>query len=354
MKKWFTVFRNRSDLPEMTLPLALLMILIVLGSAVLASKFAAYGLVGILLSAVMLIISVTAYALLIILWRKLAVIAAAPLSAAMMLYFDASVFAMTVISLSTLFLAYTIAVSVLSREGRYRRTMTFSLAVVVTMLLAGTAWIGLNYDSYSGFFLSFREGIAEMIRTAYSNTASVQIYTQSLDTAAVQLTESDITSAAASVTAAIPAYAAMAGLLFAWLTDGLLRFVLTQLDAIDDFLPRTHRITLPKYYAIAHIAVTLLMVSTSPEYNPLIYAVLRSLFLAMVLPCLYIGCVKLRRGIMIRLYFIHGKRAISLFILIFTVMLIGVSNFVVFFSLAGAVYTLRFHRKMKERLCDSI
>lgn len=354
MKKWFTVFRNRSDLPEMTLPLAILMILIVLSSGVLALKSVRCGIVGAVLFVVMMVVSITAYVLLIILWRKLAVIAAAPLSAVVMLCFDCSVFGMAVLSLSTLFLAYTLAVSVLSGEDRYRRTMIFSLAVILTMLLAGTAWIGLNYDSYGEFFLSFREELAEQIKAVYANASFSQIYTRSLDTVPVQITESEAVSLVASIMAAIPAYTAMAGLLFAWLVDGMLRFVLAQLDAIDDFLPRTHRITLPKYYAIGHITVTLLMMFTSPVYNPLIYTVLRSLFLSGFLPCLYIGCVKLRRSVMIRLYFIHGKRAISLFILLFTVMLVGVSNFAVFFSLVGAVCTLRFHRKMKERLCDSI
>lgn len=354
MKKWFTVFRNRSDLPEMTLPLAILMILIVLSSAVLALKSVRCGVAGAFLFVGMMVVSITAYVLLIILWRKLVVIAAAPLSAAVMLCFDSSVFGMTVLSLSTLFLAYTLAVSVLSGEDRYRRTMIFSLAVIFTMLLAGTAWIGLNYDSCGDFFLSLRAELAERIKTVYSNTASSQIYTQSLDTVPVQIAESEVASTVASIMAAIPAYAAMAGLLFAWFVDGLLRFVLAQLNAIDDFLPRTHRITLPKYYAIGHITITLLMVFTSPVYNPLIYTVLRSLFLSLFLPCLYIGCVKLRRNVMIRLYFIHGKRTISLFILLFTVMLVGISNFSVFFSLVGAVCTLRFHRKMKERLCDSI
>lgn len=355
VKNRFAVFRNRSDLPEMTLPLAAAVLFFAVGSAVLAAKLPALGTAGMFLSPVMTVLSVVWYVLLIILWRKVAAMAVTPFSAVCMLCADVSVFAMTVASLGTLFLAYTMAVSVLSREGRYRRILTASLAASVTMLLGAAAWVGMHYESPDAFLAVLRESIQSLIRNSYETVVTSEIYTQSLSAGVpVTVTESDVSAEAASVMGAIPAYFVMAGLLTAWLADGLTRFFLVQLDAIDDFLPPTHRITLPKAYAAVHIAVTLLMTATSPVHNPLLYAVLRSLFLSMVLPCLYIGCVKLRRGIMIRLYFIHGKRTLSLFLMIFTVMLIGVSNFVVFFSLSGSVFVLRFHRKIEKRLCDNM
>jgi len=355
MKKLFAVFRNRNDLPEMTIPLVILTALTVIVSNLLAYKLMRQGAYGIILSGAMLIVSVTAYVLIILLWRKFAALAVTPLTAAALLFFNVPYFYIITSVLASLFIAYSSAVSVISKDTRYKRIFTSALSLAVVALLVGTAYIGLNYDSYSSFFQHMREQVSDFIQK-YLTSAAEQAYTQRLDggSSAADISWSATESAAAMVITTIPAYAVMLCTVAAWFCDAFLRLVLSQLGAIEDFIPYTHRITLPKYYAFAHIAVTFLMFFTSPEKNPLIYAVIQNIFLSMCLPCLYIGCVKLRRAVMIRLYFFHGKRAASVFALLLIFMLFGTSNFIIFMSLAGSVFTIKFYRKLADRICDSI
>lgn len=351
MKRLFRVFRNRSDLPEMTLPLVVLTFFAILLSAVLAVKSAASGSYGLLLAPLLLLTTTTAYALLILLWRKLAALAASPLTVLALLLSGASLFSVAAVALSTLFLAYTVAVSALSGEGRYRRMFSLSLSVVAAMLLCAAAWVGLHYDTLSAFLLAVRETVAEMIQKAYAGRGSLVSATQSLTAPETPvLSEGDLNTAVSSLLAMIPAAFVMTGTVLAWLCDGLFRAVLKQLGAIDDFLPRTHRITLPRYYAAAHLAVTVLMLWTPSTRNPLLYAAIRNLFLSLCLPCLYVGCVKVRRYLMIRLYFFHGKRTLASLLLFMAASLMGVGSFLLIFSFAGAVLTLRYHRKMRQRV----
>lgn len=349
MKKRFAVFRNRDDLPEMTLPLAVLTLLTIPVSAAFGAKAAGYGSYGTVLSVGLLTLSTTAYAALILLWRRLAAIAATPLSVFALLWSGASRFTTAALSLGILFLAYTLAVSALSKETRYRRTATLSCAVVLCILLAGTAQIGLRFASFGDFMRFFREWVGERAALLLETRAS-SLSTRALETFSTAVSEQETAAATASLAALVPVCLGTAGALYAWATEGLLRILLTQFQVVEKFFPRTHRITLPKLHAALCIGSAALALSTSAEANPLLYAVLRNLFLAMAPPCLYLGCVKLRRYIMIRLYFLRGKRAASIFLLLFIVMALGASAFAILFSLLGAVCALRYHRKMEERI----
>lgn len=352
MKKRFAVFRNRDDLPEMTLPLAVLTLLTIPVSAAFGAKAAGYGSYGAILSVGLLTISTTAYAALILLWRRLAAIAATPLSVLALLWSGASRFTTAALSLGILFLAYTLAVSALSKETRYRRTATLSCAVVLCILLAGTAQIGLRFSSFGDFMRFFREWVVERASLLLEARAS-SFSTETLETFSTAVSEQETTAAAASLAALTPVCIGTAGALYAWATEGLLRILLAQFHVVEDFLPRTHRITLPKLHAVLCIGITALMLFTSAEANPLLYAVLRNLFLTTAPPCLYLGCVKLRRHIMIRLYFLRGKRTASIFLLLFVVMALGASAFAILFSLLGAACALRYYRRMGERSCKN-
>ncbi len=330
----FSVMRRRDDLPAMTLPLAALMMAVTLLFTSIAGRLAS-DLVGTAAALPFLALSTCMYSLIILLWRRFASLLVTPLSFAAMLLTGSTLFAAVTITLSTLFTSYVFAVSLISREPKFQRLGSLSVAAALCLVLTVVAYAGFHAPSYDAFVTLCMDGLSGLLGSAYGAVP----------------TESYIREAARNILVMTPAYTAVLSIAFAWFTETMAKSMFRLLNCCDLFIGITHRITLPLPYAVIYASAFLLTMMTVPEQYPFLYTMLNSLVIAMMLPCAAVGISMTLRKIRVRMYYASQKRALTVLLMMFAFAAMGVINAVMILSVAGAYFVIAdfFRKRRKQR-----
>ena len=333
--KVFSVMRRRDDLPAMTLPLAVLMMAATLLFTSIAGRLASSDMAGTAASLPFLSLSVCLYALIILLWRRLASLLVTPLSFAAMLFTGSSLFAAVTISLSVLFTSYVFAVSLISRESKFQRLGSLAFSAALCIVLTTVAYAGFHADSFDAFVGMCMDTLSGLLGTAYGMPAG----------------ESYIREAARTILVMTPAYTAALSVALAWFTEMLTKSMFRLLNCCDLFIGITYRITLPFPYAVIYITVFFLTMMTVPEQAPFVHTLLNSLMIAMMLPCTAVGVSMTLRKLRARMYYASQKRALTSMLMVMAFAAMGVIHAVMILSVAGAYFVIAdfFRKRRKQR-----
>jgi len=332
--KVFSVMRRRDDLPAMTIPLAVLMTAAVVLLTSAAGHLASDA-VGTLAALPFLALAACLYALIILLWRRLASLLVTPLTFAAMLLSGSAMFVAVTVTLSILFTSYVYAVSLIAREPKFQRLGSLSIAAAVCITLVTVAYAGLHAPSYAAFVGLCMDGLSSLLGTAYGMAP----------------TESYVREAARNILVLTPAYLSVISLALAWFTETMAKSMFRLLGCSDLFIGITHRITLPLPYAVIYAAAFLLTVMTVPEQAPLLYTLLNSLVLSMMLPCAAVGTTMILRKIRVRMYYASQKRGLTTMLMVMAFAAMGIVNAVMILSVAGAYFVIAdfFRKRRKQR-----
>ena len=284
--RMFSVMRRRDDLPEMTIPLVVLMTAGTLVLASAAGRLASEDLPGAAAALPFVAVATCLYALIILLWRKAASLCATPLTFAAMILSGSSLFAAVTITLSTLLMSYVFAMSLISREPKFKRIGSLTAAAAVCLALTAVAFAGFRAESYEAFVALCMDGLSALLGNAYGMPA----------------TESYVREAARGILVLAPALTVVLATAFAWFTELLAKSMFRLLACTDLFIGITHRITLPVPFAVIYASAFLLTMMTVPEQAPLLYTLLNSVMIAMMLPCTAVGISITLRKIRARMY----------------------------------------------------
>ncbi|MGN1346344.1 MAG: hypothetical protein ACI4V1_06135 [Eubacteriales bacterium] len=329
----FSVMRKRDDLPVMTLPLAVLMMVLNVFFSGVAGRLASAEAVGAAASLPFLALSACLYALLMLLWRNPAAFLVTPLAFVLMLFTGSSLFAAVCITLSLLFTSCVFAESLISRESRFRRIGALACAAAICLLLTAVAFAGWHAASPAEFAALCMDVLSEKLGRLYDLPAS----------------EWYVRQTARSFLVMTPAYTAALAIALAWFTELLAKSMFRLFGCTDLFIRITHRITLPLPYALLYAAAFLLTMMTHPEEHPFLYAMLDSVVVAMLLPCAAVGASVVLRKIRVRMYYAPQKRATTGFLLLFAFLALGVLNAAMLFSVAGVYFVTSDFVKKRRR-----
>lgn len=340
----FSVMKKRDDLPEMTLPLALLFLF---GSAVFASAAAKLAspaaesaildpsnLLGITASLPFLPAAACLYALLILLWRRMLSLLTTPVMFAMMLLMGADVFPSAVITLSLLFTSYVFAVSLIGRENRFRRLACLAMSAALCITLACIAWLGLEYDSFADFVEAYMNDIPRLMSDAVSSYLGIAAGES------ISADPSLFLSSAREILVMLPAFIGVISILLAWFVDFLASTAFKVLDCEDVFIEITNRITLPFSYAVIYASVFLMFILTSSDSAPMLTVMLRSVLYVMLPPCAAVGIHGLMLILEDKLYYMTREKFLAALILFLSLTFLGFSAFLLIASAAGAAFVI--------------
>jgi len=355
----FSVMKKRDDLPEMTLPLA---VLFLIGSAVFASAaaklctpssdelFSVSDLLGTLAALPFLPAAACLYALLILLWRRLLSLLTTPVMFLTMMLFGADVFPSAVITVSLLFVSYVFAVSLIGRENRFRRLTCLSLSIALCLGLTVLAWLGIQFDSFSEFTGVFMNRMPEIMADAVSS------YIGKAAGESVSVDPSLFASSARSFLVMLPSYIGVLSLALAWLVDFSASVAFKALDCEDVFIEITRRITLPFSYCVVYAAVFILFILTGSESNPMISMMLRSVLYVMLPPCAVVGIKGLMLILEDKLYYMTREKVLAGIIMFSALAFLGAAAFLLITSAAGAALviskTIRAKRSDADKSSD--
>ena len=335
--RMFSVMRRRDDLPEMTIPLVVLMTAGTLVLASAAGRLASEDLPGAAAALPLVAVATCLYALIILLWRKAASLCATPLTFAAMILSGSSLFAAVTITLSTLLMSYVFAVSLISREPKFKRIGSLTAAAAVCLALTAVAFAGFRAESYEAFVALCMDGLSALLGNAYGMPA----------------TESYVREAARGILVLAPALTVVLATAFAWFTELLAKSMFRLLACTDLFIGITHRITLPVPFAVIYASAFLLTMMTVPEQAPLLYTLLNRVMIAMMLPCTAVGISITLRKIRARMYYASRKRALTALLMVMAFAALGIVNAAMILSVAGAYFViadfLKKRRKQRDR-----
>lgn len=332
----FSVMHKRDDLPQMTAPLVILLIILISAFAAAASKLAGadysspiYSALGVASSTAFYPIIVCFYSLIILLWRKVASLLATPIMFAVTLAASGSLFWTAAITLSVLFVSYMFAVSMISRESRFRRTAALALSYAVCISLACIAAVGLclgTFESFTDAFMEKLPALLEKVCSELGYTAVHEIYYKEL---------------ARSIIVKVPAIIGVISVVMAFVTDYLTSLAFRILGCENVFIEITKKITMPLSYAVIYTTVFFMTIFTSYEYNPLIYEMLSGVMLVMMLPCAVIGFSGFVRDMEERLYYVSREKILTVIIIVIAAAVIGISGCITVASIMGAYFVIK-------------
>lgn len=328
------ILRRRNDLPEMRIPLVILLSAASLLFTAMAGKAFSAGVIMTIAFLPFLTLSVCAYSLIILLWRRTAALLLTPLSFGILYLTGSTEFVAVAISFSVLLISYVHAVSLISRERKFRRLLSLTLTVALCLWLTAVAYAGLSYGTVDEFIKICAARISEVISDILNLHPD--------DMGVKQLT--------AKITAQLPAYSVMLSTALAWLADEAVRRTFKLMDCTYYFIRITHRITLPASYALIYTAALVLSSLTSYSLNPLLHVLLRSVTLSMMLPCTAVGVGISLRKLRARIYYTAQKRILTSLLALLILAMMGLSSFCTVLSVAGVYYTLSMGRSRQLRM----
>lgn len=337
--------QRHDELPEMSLPLTLLMMIGFILFASAAGKLAtpaeeygaavsSSGYVGMAASLLFLPVAGCMYASVILLWRKVAALLVTPVCFGVMLWAGVRLFPAAVISLSLLLCAYVYATSLISRETRFRRLTALASAAGVCLALTITGYISLYFGGFGNFSEWYMTALPDAMSRVYANAGMTVPY-------------SDLTVGCRQLLLMVPAYTAAVSILLAWITEFLMHTLFRVLDCEDIFLETSGKITMPVSYAVVYALAFLLTCLTPAETYPFLYVVLNSITCAMILPCAAVGLNGVRRSLEEKLYYMTSEKLLTVLILAVAAGILGISGFVVLSSVCGTYYVIRNRLKSK-------
>lgn len=330
--KLLSVMTKRDDLPAMRLPLAVLMTAATILMSVVSGRLAE-DFVGAVAALPFMALSVCLYALIILLWRRVASLLVAPLVFSVLLFARVPLFTASAISVSLLFVSYVFAVSLIAGESRFRRLTSLSMSISLCLGLIVISYAGLHADSYDTFVSLCMERLSYVIGTVCKMPPSLTY----------------IRKTARGIIVLSPAYLAAVSSALAWFTELLAKSMFRLLGCRDLFIRVTHRITLPLPYALIYGTAFLLLTATIPDSSPFTYALLSSVVISMILPCAAVGWSIILRKLRARMYYASRKRVLTNIIMLTAIATLGLSNAVMLLSVAGIFFvTADFFRKRKK------
>ncbi len=364
LKRIFSVMRKRDDLPEMTLPLAVLMIAVsalfscggakLLSSSISLFESGASGLslepvrgidvAGVIRSnealaelcesvaagcvALLLVpMAICLYSSVILLWRRVASLLVTPASAALALVFGVSLFSAVVYLTSVLVLSYVYATSVISGDKKFRRSASVVVTSALCAFLAFMAYAGFFSGSLSGFVCDLNGIIASAAEMFYASAGQ-------------GITETTAVSFAGSMVTSLPAMVMIGAVLVSILSDALVRCLFRLFDCGEYFTEISSSVVIPKSYAIIYATVFFTAISTSRVYNPLIYVMCKNVAYSMMLPCAAVGLTSLFRKGRDEYFYMTRKKAAILILAALVFMSLGLNVSLILLSLGGAAVVI--------------
>lgn len=333
IKLLFSVMRRRDDLPEMRLPLALVLMLgtalfSCAGAHLLTSSVESTGslvsMAGFAASLVFLPAAVCSYAMIILLWRRYASLLTTPVTALMLYITGCGIFASAVFLLTVLVTAYAFAVSMISRETRFRRVAAVSFSFAVCLLLSLIALVGMRYGSAEGALDAVYSFVKDTLSALYQAAGSA-------------LEEHECARAAREVLSTLPAYIGIISLTLAAISDTLAKLLFRALDCEDIFISLSHEITMPRAFAFIYIASAVMFFLSSGSDFTLLYIMMKSLTYIMILPCAAVGIGEIMKKPEDEYFAANPRNAAALVTVFLTVMFLGIRIVLVIASVCGAV-----------------
>lgn len=342
----FSVMRRHDELPEMSVPLTLLMmlgcILFTAASGKLATPAEPYGpdvsssgYIGMAVSLLFLPVVGCMYASVILLWRKVASLLVTPICFGVMLWAGVRLFPAAAISLSMLFCSYVYATSLISGETRFRRMTALAAASGICVALTGAAYIGLYFGGFDSFADWYMEYVPLRMGEVYMN-------------AGMTVPETELAYGCRQLLMMVPAYTAVLAITLAWITEFLMHTLFRVLDCEEVFIETSEQITMPVSYAVVYGVVFLLSWLTPAQSHPFLHILLESITCAMILPCAAIGLDGVKRALEEKLYYMTSEKLLTVMILAVAFGVLGAGGFVVISSLCGTYYVIRSSLKRRE------
>ena len=344
----FSVMRRRDDLPEMRLPLAILFMLATALTSAAAARLASpaadaplhsANIAGLLASLPFLPLAVMTYALVILLWRRLASLLATPLSFGAMLLFGARFAEAFSLTLAILFASYVFAVSLISKETRFRRIASLAVAAAIGFGLAAAGRVAVDFGSFAALTETYMKEIPALIATVYSALlGGGETFDASL-----------FREMARDLFVMTPAYFGMICVGFAWFADLMIRRMFTVLGCEAVFTDEDGGVTLPPVYAAIYAGVFVLTLLTPSETAPLLHAMFKSALLVMALPCSAVGVRGISERLEEKLFYVTREKLLAFLLLFVLFSVLGAFPFMLLTSVWGAVFVLRrrFHQEKK-------
>ena len=325
----FSVMQKRDDLPEMTLPLALLLIIAssafsCAGAQLLSSAVSEGYLPALVASLAFLPVAAGMYSLIILLWRRLASLLVTPASLGLMMCFGVNTFSAVAFSVTVLLAAYTFAISMISRETKFRRMTSLSVAVSLCLILSLAGYVGVYFGTFADFIDSLMANLTSFISELYVSLGGAK-------------THELCASEAREIAVMLPAYIGITAIIISAATDIIAKAAFRVLDCENVFIELTKKITMPKTYAAVYFTVFLLLGFTSGVSNPLVYTFLKSVTYVMILPCAIVGVSSIVYRSEDEYFYMNGRRLTALILIFFIVMMFGFRASVVLASACGAL-----------------
>ncbi len=344
IKRLFSVMQRRDDLPEMRLPLAVLFMLLtaVFSCAGVHMMSAALvgeeSLVGAVVSLVFIPPAVCCYAMIILLWRRYASLLTTPVTAAALYITGANDFYSSVVFLlSVLVVSYAFAVSMISRETKFRRITSVTVAMALCVLVAILGYLGMRSLSV--------EKIASEVYYIIKNAVSFAYLSLG-----VGITEYECSRYAREIVTMLPAYIGILSLALAAVSDILARAVFRVLDCENVFIMLTSDITMTKSYAIVYVIAVVLISMTAQDGVTLFSTIARSVAYVMAIPCAVVGVSSLFTMTADEYFLVTKKRAITLAAVVFLMLFVGFYAFIVLASVFGAVNVIAQHTSKTKKI----
>ena len=349
----FSVMRRRDDLPAMRWPMAVLFILLTAvagaASARLATPafpddpLASQNIAGIAASLPFLPLAVMLYAEIILLWRKIASLLATPVTFGMMLLFGARLSVACSLSLAILFMAYVFAVSLITKETRFRRMASLTVAAAVSLALCLAVRIGFDYGSFAAFADAYMTSVPAAIGRFYETLVTRAGAT------AVQPDMTVLRSMAREAIMLAPAGFGIVCVVIAWAADRLIRRMFSLIGCPDVFTDEHAGITMPISYAMVYTAVFVPALFTPASMFPLLHAVLVNALLILALPCAAVGVRGIADWLEDRLFYMTRERALAAILLFVAFVTLRAYPFLLVTSAVGAYSVIKRHRKGKKK-----
>ena len=327
---------KRDDLPEMTLPLVILLAFLASALSVAASKLSAVSdvyasLTVIRFGAALLIfpLIVCFYSMIILLWRRVASLFVTAVIFFSVILSGSDLFSAASITLASLFVSYMFAVSMIARESRFRRMTSLAMSYAVSIALVLISAIGLEFGTFDAFADSYMENMPELLRDILVRFGYRALSEQSWD------------EIARMIIVKLPAMIGLVSMIIAFLTDHLTSLLFRVLDCENVFIEITSEITMPLSYAVVYGVAFFLTLFTSYRYNPLIYEILSGIVLVMMLPCALVGVSEFARGVQDMLSCVSRERFLTVTVIVITVCALGISNSIMILSVMGVYFVIK-------------
>lgn len=345
-QKLFSVMQRHDELPEMSLPLTVLMMLGCVLFSMAAGKLAtpaepfgklltAPDYIGIAAAVLFLPAVACMYASIILLWRKVASLLVTPICFAAMLWADVRLFPAVTMSLSLLFCAYVYATSLISRETKFRRMTALASAAGICTALTVAAYVSLYFGSFTEFFAWYMDTLPEAMAQVYLNAGQT-------------VPAADLSAGCRQLLMMVPAYTVVLAIALAWITEFLMHTLFRVLGCEEIFIETSRKITMPVSYAVVYAVSFILTMMTPAESYPFLHILLNSITCAMILPCAAIGLDGVRCALEEKLYYVTGERLLAVMILAVAFGILGMNGFVIALSACGAYYVIRNRMKREE------